>query len=147
MNRKRPNTTATHFHHIDRVHSKRLIELADGICEKVIDLEQVTHAECLAEQRRLTGAVEPLQRELAAAKRENRDADVILIGNSIEGLNRRLGACKLRLKELNVGRSGEGKRCLKAAMREMLSPEQVTAILQRANEIEAESDRQWKGQQ
>ena len=147
MSGKRNNTAATHFQHVDRVHSKRLVELADGICEKVIDLEQVTHAECLAEQRRLTGAIDPLQQQLAAAKREGRNADVILIGNRVEAINRRLSACKLRLKELNVSRSGEGKRSLKAAMREILTPDQVAAVFQRANEIEAAANREFRGEQ
>lgn len=147
MNGKRANTTATHFQHVDRVHSKRLVELADGICEKVIDLEQVSHAECLAEQRRLTGAIGPLQQKLAAAKREGRNADVILIGNGVEAINRRLAACKIRLKELNVSRSGEGKRSLKAAMRELLTPDQVAAVFRRADEIEAAANRQFRGEQ
>lgn len=137
MSGKRPNTTATHFHHIDRVHSKRIIELATGICEIATDLGKMSYSECVAEQRALTDATVPIQQQLIAAKREGRGGDVILIGNRIEALNRRLGAVKLRIKELHSCRAGEGKRFLKAAMREMLTADQVAALFQRANELEA----------
>lgn len=147
MSGKRRNTATTHFQHVDRIHSRRIVELATGICEKVIDLDQVTYAECLAEQRRLTEAINPLQEQAILAKRQGWAEEALSYGNHIAVINRRLGACKLKLKELNVSRSGEGKRCLKVAMREMLPPEQVAAIFHRANEIEAASDREWRGEQ
>jgi hypothetical protein len=137
MNRRRPNTPATHFQHVDRVHSKRLIELATGICENATDVGNMTYAEVVAEQRSLMDAIEPFQRKLVAAKREGRANDVILIGNRIDALNRRLAALKVRRTETAANRIGEGKRFLKAAIRDILPLEQADAIFQRAKELEA----------
>lgn len=137
MTRTRHNTAATHHQHVDRIHSKRIVELATGICENATDVARLTYTECVEEQRALTAAVEPIHSQLREAKGQGRTGDVILIGNRIDALSRRLAALRIRRKELHAKRIGEGKRFLKAAMRDLLTEDQVAAVFARASELEA----------
>jgi hypothetical protein len=133
---KRSNTAATHFNHVDRVHAKRVIELATGVCESATDVGKMTFGDCIAEDRALGEALDVTQRQLLVAKREGRTADVELIGIRIQAINLRKQAISHRRAELSSNRIGEGKRFLKAAIHDILTDDQKTAVFQRAHELE-----------
>lgn len=132
---KRANAAATHYQHVDRVHPKRLIELAKPVDEHVVPVEQMSLAELHAEQQLLVGAMERLENELNIAKAADNLAEIATLGNRMQSLMRRKGACRLRWGQLKGQGLDQTRTSLKQAMREMLPPETVAAIIQRANEI------------
>lgn len=134
---RRSNTARTHYQHVDRVHTKRLVELATSLCENVTDVSKMNFDEVSAEWRSLNDCMVQIQAEMLVAKQSGRADDAILIGNRIQALHRRLGVIGSRRKEIHREGIAFGKRCLKQAMREILSPEQVAAIFARSNELEA----------